>query len=83
MYNYYPGPSATTTTLDLRIRSKLVSFVAKRDRTVQASYAKPSSGVHLTLPFPAPPPPPPPPSLSPPYRVHYLDAYMHTTVLKV
>ena len=52
-YNYYPG--------DLRIRSKLVSFVAKRDRTVQASYAKPSSGVHLTLPFPAPPPPPPPP----------------------
>ncbi|KAL5489256.1 hypothetical protein EMCRGX_G018326 [Ephydatia muelleri] len=24
MYNYYPGPSATITTLDLRIRSKLL-----------------------------------------------------------
>ena len=28
---------------------------AKRDRKVQASYAKPSSGVHLPLPFPATP----------------------------
>ena len=55
MYNYYPGPSATITTLDLRIRSKLVSFVAKRDRTVQASYAKSSSGVQPNPSLPGQP----------------------------